>query len=97
MAQPLLNKRVEGDVMASAKEPIGDLILRQALTDSNEFACSSPTVLSCGGIYIPHRQQEQRLIYHIITTSDNKEPVKVLTGAHPGNILHEVLHKESMN
>ena len=54
-------------------------------------------VLSCGGIYIPHKNETQKVIYHIITTSDEKMPVKVVTGVRPKNILHLLQRKESLN
>lgn len=83
--------------MGSIKEPTGDVILKEALGCGEEAAPGNPTVLSCGGIYIPRRPEEQKIIYQIITTSDRNEPVKIMTGMRPRNVLHEVLLKESMN
>ncbi len=77
---------------------ISQIIMRQILADSDvEASEAGPAVLSCGGIYIPHRGQRQGVLYHIITTQKSDEPVKVITGARPKNLLHEVLLKESMN
>jgi len=56
-----------------------------------------PAILSCGGIYIPHKNDAQKLIYHIITTSNQKSPVRVISGVNPQNILLNVMLKESMN
>lgn len=82
--------------MGSTREPIGELIL-QKIFDPEERGEANPTVLSCGGIYIPHRGSQERILFHIITTSSREEPVKVVTGARPRNVLYEVLLKESMN
>lgn len=81
----------------NGKEPIGEMILRDAV-GGDEMISKAPTVLSCGGIYIPRTsREEQRVIYHIITTSSREEPVKVMTGLRPRNALHEILIKESLN
>ena len=82
--------------MARSKEPISEMILNQAF-DPEKRDGASPTVLSCGGIYIPHRGEREEILCHIITTSSREEPVKVVTGARPRNVLYEVLIKESMN
>lgn len=81
--------------MGSEKEPVGELILGQIMNPEQEGP--SPTVLSCGGIYIPHRSREEQVLYNIITTSNRNEPVKVVTGVRPRNQLYEVLFKESLN
>ncbi len=56
-----------------------------------------PAILSCGGIYIPHRREVQKVIYHIINTSNQDMPVKVVTGMKPKNVLHFIMQKEAMN
>lgn len=77
---------------------ISQIIMRQILADTDvEPSEEGPAVLSCGGIYIPHRGHKQDVLYHIITTHKSDEPVKIVTGARPKNVLHEVLLKESMN
>lgn len=83
--------------MAQAKEPIGEMILRRIFAGSEEVSAKHPTVLSCGGIYIPNRVRRQRILYHILNTPSEQEPVKVVTGQRPRNRLFEVLMKESMN
>ncbi|MFA4873758.1 MAG: hypothetical protein WC956_00830 [bacterium] len=84
--------------MASTRESIGELLLREIRGDAGiEQGAEEPAVLSCGGIYIPHSPNQQRLIYQIINTSSEREPVKVVTGARPRNVLREVLYKESLN
>ena len=82
--------------MQTSKEPVGGMILSQ-MFDPEKHDGAGPTVLSCGGIYIPHRGNREEILCHIITTSCSEEPVKVVTGARPRNVLHEVLLKESMN
>jgi hypothetical protein len=74
------------------------MILQQVMCcASRGKVLSQPTVLSCGGMYIPHHGSREQVIYEIITTSCREEPVKVVSGARPHNILHEVLIKESLN
>lgn len=80
----------------STREIGGDLIIKQ-FSGGDEQSFQNPTVLSCGGIYIPQQPEHQKILYHIITTSSHEEPVKILTGARPRNVLYEVLLKESMN
>ena len=82
--------------MGASREPVGEMILNQVFDPESKNG-ASPTVLSCGGIYIPHRGEREEILYHVITTSCREEPVKVLTGARPRNVLYEVLLKESMN
>lgn len=82
--------------MASGREPIGELVMNELL-GTPELVSKNPTVLSCGGMYIPHRDDACRVLYHIITTSRKDEPVKVVTGARPRNALHDILFKESLN
>ena len=75
------------------------LILRKILEEGvGELSSRHPIVLSCGGIYIPHGAREgRRFSYDIITTPNDHDPVKVVTGVRPMNILQQVLTKESMN
>jgi len=59
----------------------------------------NPTVLSCGGIFIPRPRPmgPNDSIYNILNCANDREPTKVVSGAFPRNVLMEVLHKESMN
>ena len=82
--------------MGAMREPVSELLLNQAF-DPERRDGSSPMVLSCGGIYIPHRGRQEEILSHIITTSREDEPVRVVTGLKPRNVLREVLLKESMN
>lgn len=83
--------------MASTRESIGELLLREIRGDQAEPISPEPAVLSCGGIYIPHGSVERRTIYEIINTSSANEPVKLVTGDRPRNILREVLRREALN
>jgi hypothetical protein len=84
--------------MAAGKEPIGRMILKRVFESNPYELCSKdPAVLSCGGIYIPHRGGQQRVLYHVINTSNRSEPVKVVSGVRPKNLLREMLIKESLN
>ena len=80
------------------KGHVRDMILEQILLGCDMSSeKDSPTVISCGGIYIPHSGERERTIYHIINTSSGEEPVKVVTARKPRNILHEIIIRESMN
>lgn len=84
--------------MASDPKQLEEQILQETLQESwGELSSVNPVVLSCGGIYIPHNGDVQRIYYHILTTPNETTPVKVVTGARPRNTLQKVLAKESMN
>ncbi|MBI4124722.1 MAG: hypothetical protein HY609_01215 [Deltaproteobacteria bacterium] len=58
----------------------------------------NPTVLSCGGIYIPRRVDIQKIQYHILNLANTKEPIKIYTGRRNlTNRLQEILAKEGLN
>lgn len=77
---------------------VGNIIMKRILigsdVEASEIGCA---VLSCGGIYIPQRGRTQDALYHIINTQKSDEPVKIMSGRYPKNMLHELLLKESMN
>lgn len=75
-----------------------DMIMERILDGSDLGAeHKNPTVISCGGIYIPHNKARERVLYHIINTASGEEPVKVVSGYRPRNVLHEIMSKESKN
>lgn len=83
--------------MGMAEKSGGGLILKEAMS-GEELTSQNPTVLSCGGIYIPRTsEEERRVLYHIITTQRKDEPVRVVGNFRPRNALHEILLRESMN
>ena len=84
--------------MASTFERCTEMIMRQVFEESRgELSSKNPLVFSCGGIYIPHPESRARLIQQIIVTPNNKEPVKVMTGFTPRNVLSTLLAKGAMN
>ncbi|MFH1830067.1 MAG: hypothetical protein ABH871_04750 [Pseudomonadota bacterium] len=84
--------------MRKQEGQLNQIIMKEILAGSDvETSEAGPAVLSCGGMYIPHRGQRQDVLYQIITTHKSDEPVKVVTGSRPKNVLYEVLLKESMN
>ena len=84
--------------MESSPKKLNEESLDKVLTESwGELSHVNPVVLSCGGIYIPHQNEAQRIYYHILTTPNEEMPVKVITGVRPRNILQQVLARESMN
>jgi hypothetical protein len=89
---------VEGGAMARVESNVSNIIMSQILNGTDvEAHEAGPAVISCGGMYIPHKGSRQEILYHIITTHRNDEPVKVVTGQPRKNILHAVIEKESMN
>ncbi len=84
--------------MGQSQKTLSEVIIRQIYReDPPEGAKRNPTVLSCGGIYIPHRARRNSPLYHILNTPSDTEPVKVVTGVKPRNVLYEVMQKESLN
>jgi len=80
------------------REPISEMIFQRALGNCpDEMMSKNATVLSCGGIYIPHRGERKYTIHQIINTHRKDEPVKLVSAAKPRNVLHDVLMKESLN
>ena len=81
------------------KEPISEMILKQALGDTgmNSETGKNKTVLSCGGVYIPHRDKHRRTIHELINTHSKENPVKVIASSAPKNILYKLLAKEILN
>jgi hypothetical protein len=79
-------------------EPVAKMLFNKALgANLGENSNERSTVLSCGGIYIPHSKRHRISLYQVLTMPGSEEPVKIFTGAKPKNILYEVLIKESMN
>lgn len=85
--------------MGSSDHKCCQLIIKQVLQGDPRDLCQlDPLVVSCGGMYIPHRVKKPTgLWYHILTTSNETEPVKVVTGARPQTVLQKMWTKESMN
>lgn len=62
-----------------------------------DLSLKNPTVLSCGGIYIPRRRSNEATSYHMISTPMGSMPVKIIVSSPPMNILKIVMAKETMN
>ena len=74
-----------------------EIILKMVAGDPRELLQLDPLVVSCGGMYIPHKGKRTSFSYHILTTPNDAEPVKVVAGGRPLSILQKVMAKESMN
>ena len=53
-------------------------------------------VLSCGGIYIPHRGRS-RSFHEIINTPGSEDAVKIISDSGARNIIRELMIKGSLN
>jgi len=76
-----------------------ETIARQLLSKHGGAAQQQhPSVLSCGGIFIPRKCRERKgILCEILITPNQDEPVKLVTGAKSRSILSQVLIKESLN
>jgi hypothetical protein len=86
--------------MARMEEEMSELVVEQASEARLEGETGkNPTVLSCGGIFIPRPKPmgPNDEIYKILNVANQKEPTKVVCGPMTLNLLQDVLHKESMN
>lgn len=78
---------------------ITELIFERAKEAEKGFVDHpSPTVLSCGGIYLPRRKIPEKVNYHVLNLANVKEPIKIYTGRRAlTNTLQEILAKEGLN
>lgn len=88
--------------MARQLGEITELIVDKAVNPGEGERFSDgrqPMVLSCGGIYVPRPRplHPGDPLYHVLNTSNEKEPTKVVSNLTYKNLLQEILHKESMN
>lgn len=78
----------------------GRAIIEQAMqVRAGKGQGSHPTVLSCGGIFVPRPRpiNPRDPLYHILNTPHEVSPVKVVSALMHRNLLQEVLAKESLN
>lgn len=78
----------------------GKLIIKRAIeASSGQTSGNHPTVLSCGGIFVPRPKplNPRDPLYHILNTPSESQPVKVVSALIHRNILQEVLAKEALN
>lgn len=58
----------------------------------------NPTVLSCGGIYLPRRKIPAKVVFQVLNLANDKEPIKIYTGRNGRmNFLQDILAKEYLN
>lgn len=77
------------------------LILQRASEEGpGAVGTKNPTVLSCGGMYLPRPKTTTppRIPYDILHLANPEEPIKLYMGRRNlFNLLHQVLQKEAMN
>lgn len=77
------------------------LILERAADESHfREDRQHPTVLSCGGMYLPRTKNgfTPNVHYHVLNLANENEPIKIYVGRRgPVNLLHQVLAKEALN
>lgn len=84
--------------MALVRESLSDMLVQRVLGQVEPSETNrNPTVLSCGGIFIPRRRRSFDAPYEIITTPSKDEPVKVVVGSQLKSVLSELLFRESLN
>lgn len=76
-----------------------DIVKQVSTTSPEHLSTQNPTVLSCGGMYIPQRAVSSTRLpqYHILNVANDQESAKVVSGGGPRNILRQLMAKESMN
>lgn len=87
--------------MSGPLKSISRFVVERATEESVRIPGSSngPTVLSCGGLYLPKPKLNSNLkvTYQILNLANEREPTKVLSNQRPVNVLQQVLAKESLN
>ena len=87
--------------MSGPFESITQFLIQRVVEETRDRRImNNPTVLSCGGMYLPRPKfnfQNSILSYDVLSLANSDKPVKVVTGSHPVNALHQILFKESMN
>ncbi len=58
----------------------------------------SPTVISCGGIYIPRKKTPDKITFQVLNLANDREPTKIYTGRQGRfHLLQDILAKEHLN
>lgn len=58
----------------------------------------NPTVISCGGIYIPRKKIPDKIVFQVLNLANDQEPIKIYTGRHGRlHLLQDILAKEHLN
>ncbi len=86
--------------MAKQEEEITNLVVENVPEEPmGGMNGNNPTVLSCGGIYVPRPRpfNPKEEYFKIINIANENEPTKIVGSSVAINLLQNVLHKESMN
>ncbi len=84
----------------NGRESITHFIVQRVTEETTSAPRANPTVLSCGGMYLPRPKTKtpfQKISYDILNLANQSEPAKVFTGQRPLNMLMEALSKEILN
>ncbi len=75
------------------------IIERTVELSQGELSGAHPTVLSCGGIFVPRPRPINPLdpLYHVLNTPNDGQPTKIVSALFTSNLLDEVSIKESAN
>lgn len=77
------------------------MILERAVEEGKQAGVNRhPTVLSCGGMYLPRTRTSVPgpVNYHVLNLANENEPIKIYVGRRANfNLLYQVLAKEAMN
>ena len=80
---------------------VTQLIIKKAQEEGQRVSVNqNPTVLSCGGMYLPRTKTTfaPRIAYHVLNLANPEEPIKIYVGRRVvPNLLHEVLQKGTKN
>ena len=80
---------------------VTQLILQKAALEGERYLPNrNPTVLSCGGMYLPRPQNAlpPKIAYDVLNLANPKEPIKLYVGRRVlPNLLHQVLQKGTLN
>jgi hypothetical protein len=77
-----------------------DIILERTMQiTQGELGHGHPTVLSCGGIFVPRPKpiNPKDPLYHILYTPNEDTPTKIVSALITRDILDEVLDKTESN
>lgn len=78
----------------------GQVIIQRALeVSAGQKSSGHPTVLSCGGIFVPRPRpiNPRDPLYHVLNTPMEERPAKIVSALIHRNLLQEVLAKEALN
>lgn len=87
--------------MTRTVSSITQMILERAAEEGRQAGVARhPTVLSCGGMYLPRTRTPgpAPVNYHVLNLANENEPIKIYVGRRGNfNLLYQILAKEAMN